>query len=166
MTEERISDLISASPPFEPQIVSNQIGAVIPDLPVPPPPFFTALFMDVKPKLVHNVQVSWSILPWETGLKGILDVEVSCTLPSFMGKILSNLDLAGIEVLRDTTKSFTALPFSKVTLRFPWKVKGLDLVRSIWGWLTTGTVLVRCWGNLSEFIFTKKFTIEAWVPVR
>ena len=159
---------ISALPLLEPEIVSKKIGAVEPPFapPAPPIPFLTTFLMDITPKLVHNVQVSWSLLPWETALVGVLDVEVSCVLPSFMGSISNNFNLAGSEVLRDVSKSFSASPLGSVTVPFPWKVTGWDLVWSIWGWLTTGKVLVRCWGSLGEFVFTKDFTVEAWVPVK
>ena len=165
VVEESISAEISALAPFKPEVVSKKIGAVKPEFPLATP-YLAIFLMDVTPKKVHDVKVTWAILPWETALQGILDVEVSCLLPSLMGSILNNSDLAARRLLRNVSKSFNSLPFSSVTIPFPWKVTGLDIVRAIWAWLTGGRVLSKCWGRLSEFIFTKDFNVEAWVPVR
>ena len=163
---ETIPEEIAELPPFEPEVISKEIGPVKPEAPPIVMPYLAVLFMDVTPKKVHDVKVSWHILPWETALKGTLDVEVSCVLPSLAGGILNNSDLGGRKVLRDASKSFGSMPLESVTIEFPWRVKGLDIARAIWAFLTGGRVPAKIWGTLSEFIFAKDFNVSANVPVR
>ena len=158
---ESISEEVAALPTFEPEVISKELGAVKPEFPLAMP-YLAVFFMDIAPKKVHDVKVKW----WPPELRGILDVEISSQLPSIMGGILNNSDLADREVLRGVSESFSSLPLSSVTIPFPWRVSGLDIVRAIWAWLTGGRVRAKCWGSLSEFIFSKEFRAEAWVPVR
>ena len=164
--EETIPPEIAAQPPFEPVVIEEEFGPVSPEAPPIVTPYLATFFMDIDPKKIHDVKVKWAWAPWETALEGTTDCEVSTVLPVFFGKVVNNSDIAGKGVFRDQSKSFSIPPLSSTTLEFGWRVKGLDIVRWIWAYLTKGKAPVEIFGRIGEAIFEKEFRKKAEVPVR